>query len=58
MPPAVRTQTLPPLNGGNPLVVVRLDEEEGRLGVVDGDTLGVWIEEAYVPTRVGNVRHG
>lgn len=56
MPPAVRTQTLPPLNGGRAFVVVRLDDE-GRLGVVDDDTRGVWVEEAYVPTRVTDGRH-
>ena len=54
MPPARRTRTLPPFNNGDPLVVVRLptdDAEQHRLGVVDAETLGVWVERELQPTR-------
>ena len=40
--PAERFETLPPLNDRQPLSVVRL--ADGRLGTVDADTFGVWIE--------------
>lgn len=49
----MRTHTLPSLNGANPFIVVRVDGT--RMGIIDGDTLGVWIEEDLVPTRVPNM---
>lgn len=51
MPPSSgrRTRTLAPFNNGDPLVVVRVDED--RIGIVDAESMGVWVEHDLRPTR-------
>lgn len=49
-----RFDVLPPFNNKEALTVVQV--EEGKLGVVDADTLGVWIEHDLKYTFIPNWR--
>lgn len=46
----VPTVTLPAFNNGEPLTVVQL--EDGSFGIIDVDTLSVWVEYELTPRKI------